>query len=503
MTARKRSGWSVVSPGRLAEIIERMSARAAARAPGPLGARRGAGRHRRARRAPGGPAALRPPRACWPSTATTPTTRPCIARRAARRRDGSIGHLEVWGAPDEDDRRGRAAPGGRRLRPQPGDHRHRARARRRAHPRPAPRRRRDRRARAARSARGRGPRARRRPAPWSAPRPRCWWPRARRRPRSPPTTALGAALRAEDLAALVPPERPRRARRGPRLEGPALPRQRAARARASPAPPWWASARAPALGVLVVFGDTEMPVAQDDLEALVELAGHVATALTMSILRQEVRELGAVDPTTRFYNARYFQSRLDQECQRALRAGVPLSVAIMSLDGLAEMRERGDGGGRRGRRGGARRATWPSACATWTWAAASGDNELAVILPEVEGLDALRVGERPRATIGAAPAPGRRVHPLGGRRQLPLAGRPAGEPDRQRRARRWSGPAPTAATAPSSSTPTPPRSCAARARARRPTTRRAHHDRWPWWRRSTPATRAPPTTPRTSAASRP
>ena len=125
------------------------------------------------------------------------------------------------------------------------------------------------------------------------------------------------------------------------------------------------------LGVLAVFGDTEVPVSQEDLEVLDELARHVATALTMSILRQEVRELGTVDPTTRFFNARYFQSRLDQECQRALRAGVPLSVAIMSLDGLVEMRgarRRRDG---RGRGRGPGRATWPSACAGWTWAAAS------------------------------------------------------------------------------------------------------------------------------------
>ncbi len=100
-----------------------------------------------------------------------------------------------------------------------------------------------------------------------------------------------------------------------------------------------------------------------------------------------------------------------------------------------------------------------------------GDDDLAAILPEVEGLDALRVGERPRATLGAVPGPGGRVHPLGGRRELPLAGRPRGEPDRQRRAGRWSGRATTAATAPSSSTRTPRRSCAARPTRRRPTTR--------------------------------
>ena len=155
------------------------------------------------------------------------------------------------------------------------------------------------------------------------------------------------------------------------------------------------------LGVLVVLSHDD-PVADPDLEALVELAGHAASALTMSVLQQEVRDLGAVDPTTRFYNARYFQSRLDQECERALRAGVPLSVAIMSLDGLADLRAEGGAVAAESavealsRHVADRLRTMDVGCRL-------GLDELAAILPEVEGLDALRVGERLRATLGSVP----------------------------------------------------------------------------------------------------
>jgi diguanylate cyclase (GGDEF)-like protein len=156
------------------------------------------------------------------------------------------------------------------------------------------------------------------------------------------------------------------------------------------------------LGVLMVLGHGDEPVSAADLGALSELAGHAASALTMSVLQQEVRDLGTVDPTTRFYNARYFRSRLDQECERALRAGVPLSVAIVSLDGLAEMRAEGRAAAAEAavealsRHVAERLRTMDVGCRV-------GQDELAAILPEVEGLDALRVGERMRASLATVP----------------------------------------------------------------------------------------------------
>ena len=160
-----------------------------------------------------------------------------------------------------------------------------------------------------------------------------------------------------------------------------------------------------ALGVLATFWPREDAVADGDLAALAALAGHAASALTATVLQQEVRELGVVDPLTRFFNERYFAGRLEQECQRALRAGTPVSVAIMALDGSDDLRAAG-------RRQAAEAAVEALAVHVterlrgMDVGCRVGEDELAAILPEVEGLDALRVGERLRASLATAPGLG-------------------------------------------------------------------------------------------------
>ncbi len=399
MTARKRNGWSVVSPGRLAEIIERMSAerRPDRLAPSVLAAALAA-TGARGGRLVGQLASGR--LGVLATEGDDDSAESSVIAAELQGRDGSLGHIEVWGAPDEDTAEAAlrlvAAVCARSLETI-GIERERADARIRA-----------RRLGAAATAvhEPRDPReavAR----VLSEARSLVGAPGAALLAAGTPTPEVAAydgldSLSPADLASLVPAERRAELAEGRGWRGP-LPEGSTLRERGFASAALVGIGPRASLGVLVVFGDTEVPVTQDDLDALDELAGHVATALTMSILRQEVRELGTVDPTTRFFNARYFHSRLDQECQRALRAGVPLSVAIMSLDGLGELRERGDG---------VLAETAVEALAGHVAERLRGmdvgcrisDNDLAVILPEVEGLDALRVAERTRATIGAAPA---------------------------------------------------------------------------------------------------
>ncbi len=162
------------------------------------------------------------------------------------------------------------------------------------------------------------------------------------------------------------------------------------------------------LGLLAAFWPREDAVAEGDLAALAALAGHAASALTATVLQQEVRELGVVDPLTRFFNERYFAGRLEQECQRALRGGTPVSVAVMAIDGAADLRAAG-------RRQAAESAVEALAVHVterlrgMDVGCRAGEDELAAILPEVEGLDALRVGERLRASIASAPGLGEGV----------------------------------------------------------------------------------------------
>jgi diguanylate cyclase (GGDEF)-like protein len=156
-------------------------------------------------------------------------------------------------------------------------------------------------------------------------------------------------------------------------------------------------------GFLVVLGgDREQP-SEDATGILVQFAGHLGAALITAVLQQEMRGHAAVDPLTRLFNARYFHNRIDQECQRALRAGTVLSLLRMELDDVAEMRA----GGRISTADAATEALARHLAAGvrgMDVVCRVGDDELAAILPEVAGIDALRVGERLRATLGADPA---------------------------------------------------------------------------------------------------
>jgi diguanylate cyclase (GGDEF)-like protein len=205
------------------------------------------------------------------------------------------------------------------------------------------------------------------------------------------------ALSEAELAELVPSEVRPALIEGLPWSG-VLPAAGALRARG-----WASAAVAPvgqnaSLGFLAVVGEGETPAGPDDLEALGALAGHAATALTMSVLRHEVRELGSVDPLTRFFNARYLQGRVDQECQRALRAGVSVSLAVMRLDGIGALRADG--------REAAADAALEALAAHVAGRLRAMDvgcrvsqDELVAILPEVGGIEALRVGERLRQSL--------------------------------------------------------------------------------------------------------
>lgn len=156
------------------------------------------------------------------------------------------------------------------------------------------------------------------------------------------------------------------------------------------------------LGILCVFDACAEERSQDELRSLNDYAVHAAAAMTAAVLGQEVRELGAVDPLTRFFNARYFHTRLEQETQRALRTQTPLSVAVMALDGLAATRERGDEV--------ASDEAMESLAALvvprlrgMDVGCRVGEDELAAILPAVGGIEAYKVGERLRAAVGADP----------------------------------------------------------------------------------------------------
>jgi diguanylate cyclase (GGDEF)-like protein len=151
---------------------------------------------------------------------------------------------------------------------------------------------------------------------------------------------------------------------------------------------------------------------EDELKALGDYAVHAAAAMTAAVLGQEVRELGAVDPLTRFFNVRYFRTRLEQETQRALRTQRPVSVAVMTLDGLQEQRASGDEVAADEALEQLAGLVVPRLRAMDVGCRIAED-ELAAILPDVGGIDAYRVGERLRQAVMAEPALAGRTLSLG------------------------------------------------------------------------------------------
>ena len=151
-------------------------------------------------------------------------------------------------------------------------------------------------------------------------------------------------------------------------------------------------------GILALCGVP--PFEDDQRELLDEYADRCAAAVWVASLEEEVRELSTVDPVTRLYDGRYFRQRLEQEISRASRSLTPLSVVVLSLDGAEDLRAQGRDQAADDALldlavhiGHTRRAS-DVACRL------AGD-EIALILPDAAGLEAMLVAERVRAAASS------------------------------------------------------------------------------------------------------
>jgi len=157
------------------------------------------------------------------------------------------------------------------------------------------------------------------------------------------------------------------------------------------------------IGTLAVLTRDPVGVTLDELEALWSLADHATAALGAAALRERLDELGTVDPATRFFNARYFTTRLEQETHRALRSREGLSLAVFGIDGLTQLRATAGDRAAEDAVSALAEHMVPRLRATDVGCRTAVD-ELAVILPGSDGLDAYRISERIRAGFAAEAA---------------------------------------------------------------------------------------------------
>jgi diguanylate cyclase (GGDEF)-like protein len=149
---------------------------------------------------------------------------------------------------------------------------------------------------------------------------------------------------------------------------------------------------------LVQIEGTAVALDADQCDALRILATQAAVAFENFRLHERALERASEDSLTGLRNHRAFQMRLQEEAARARRAGCPLSVLMVDLDGFADINNTyGHPAGDVTLRAVARAVGQEVRAADI--AARYGGDEFAVILPEADLAEAVTIAERLCAAI--------------------------------------------------------------------------------------------------------
>lgn len=92
------------------------------------------------------------------------------------------------------------------------------------------------------------------------------------------------------------------------------------------------------IGVMGILADRPNRDLRDS-ELLAALGYAIGVSLESLRQRDELRSMASMDDLTRVYNRRYFFEQLDRELAAARRYSIPLSVAIVDLDGLKRLND--------------------------------------------------------------------------------------------------------------------------------------------------------------------
>jgi diguanylate cyclase (GGDEF)-like protein len=99
--------------------------------------------------------------------------------------------------------------------------------------------------------------------------------------------------------------------------------------------------RSETLGVATVIHRSERDWSDDDIDFCQALAAVAATAVQNATLFEQMRKLALRDPLTRLHNRRSFQDQLAGALARGGRTGTRVALAVLDLDGLKAINDRG------------------------------------------------------------------------------------------------------------------------------------------------------------------
>jgi diguanylate cyclase (GGDEF)-like protein len=92
-------------------------------------------------------------------------------------------------------------------------------------------------------------------------------------------------------------------------------------------------------GVMVMASSTLRDLSAVEMERLEVLGSQASLSLQNALLHQELERLSVTDRLTELYNHGYFKQRLDEEFQRSVRFGHPLSLIMLDIDDFKEFND--------------------------------------------------------------------------------------------------------------------------------------------------------------------
>ncbi len=154
------------------------------------------------------------------------------------------------------------------------------------------------------------------------------------------------------------------------------------------------------IGVIGMDSAKKFGLGVDDMDFMAVLSHQIAAGIDRARLFEKIQQLSQLDGLTGLYNHRMFQSRLRQEMSRRNRTQKPLSLIMLDIDHFKQFNDNhGHQAGDTVLKELSLIITSQSRCASIDVCCRYGGEEFAVIMPELELHNAVKVAERIRRVV--------------------------------------------------------------------------------------------------------
>ncbi len=154
------------------------------------------------------------------------------------------------------------------------------------------------------------------------------------------------------------------------------------------------------IGVIGMDSPVKYGLGVDDMDLMAELSHQIAGGIEKSRLFEQIQQLSQIDGLTGLYNHRLFQEKLRQEVNRRNRTQKPLALIMLDIDHFKQFNDNyGHQAGDAVLKELSEIITSQSRCTTIDVCCRYGGEEFAIIMPELELHNAVKVAERLRKVV--------------------------------------------------------------------------------------------------------